>query len=96
LLATSMMQAVISLRTGMPGKLQPPAPGYYENLFPPQRAMVDHFLSCAAIGAPETVRTAMERFIAETGADELMVTSQMYDHRARLRSYEILAGLTAG
>jgi luciferase family oxidoreductase group 1 len=96
LLATSMMQAVINLRSGMPMKLQPPVAGYYENLFPPQRAMVDHFLSCAAIGAPDTVRARMEAFVAETGADELMVTSQMYDHQARLRSYELLAGSIAG
>jgi len=96
LLSSSIMQAVINLRTGMPGKLQPPVAGYYEALPPPQRAMVDHFLSCSAIGSPETVKARIEAFVAETGADELMVTSQTYDHRARLRSYEILAGLTAG
>ena len=95
LLATSVMQAVINLRTGMPARFQPPVPGYYENLFAPQRAMVDHFLSCSAIGSPETVRLRVEAFVAETRADELMVTAQMYDHGKRLRSYELLAGLIA-
>jgi luciferase family oxidoreductase group 1 len=95
LLATSMMQAFVNLRTGMPTQLLPPVPGYYENLYPPQRAMLDQILSCSAIGGPETVRTRMEAFIAETDADELMITAQMYDHQARLHSYEIVSGLIA-
>jgi luciferase family oxidoreductase group 1 len=95
LLATSMMQAFANLRAGTPTQLQPPVPGYYENLYPPQRAMIDQVLSCSAIGGPETVRARMEAFIAETGADELMITAQMYDHQARLRSYEIVAALIA-
>src|SRR6476661_5452642 len=93
LLATSMMQAVINLRTGNPGQLQPPVESYYENLPPPQRTMIDHFLACSAIGSAETVRARVEAFVAETGADELMITSQIDDHRQRLRSYEILTGL---
>ncbi len=95
LLATSVMQAVISLRTGMPAQLRPPVAGYYETLSPPERAMVDNFLTCSAIGAPGTVHARVEAFIAETGADELMVTAQIYDHVKRLRSYELLAGLIA-
>ncbi|HTU10895.1 MAG TPA: LLM class flavin-dependent oxidoreductase [Allosphingosinicella sp.] len=93
LLATSMMQAFVNLRTGMPGKLQPPVEGYYENLYPPQRAMIDNVLSCSAVGGPDKVRAAMAAFVAKTGADELMVTAQMFDHAKRLRSFEIVAGL---
>jgi alkanesulfonate monooxygenase SsuD/methylene tetrahydromethanopterin reductase-like flavin-dependent oxidoreductase (luciferase family) len=91
LLSTSVMQAVINLRTGNPGQLQPPVEGYYEGLPPPQRTMIDHFLACSAIGSAETVRSRVEAFAAETGADELMITSQVYDHAKRLRSYELLA-----
>jgi luciferase family oxidoreductase group 1 len=96
LLATSMMQAFVALRTGTPGQLKPPAPGYYESLFPNQRAMLDQVLSCSAIGGPAKVRTAIEAFVAETGAYELMITCQTYDHQARLRSYEIVAELIEG
>ena len=53
-------------------------------------------LSCAAIGSPDTVRQALEAFIARTGADELMITAQIFDHAARLRSYEIAADIRNG
>ncbi len=90
-LATSMQQAFVNLRTGRPSKLQPPVPGYLENLPPQARSMLDGVLSCSAIGSPATVRQAMHAFVARTGADELMVTSQIFDHQARLHSYEITA-----
>jgi luciferase family oxidoreductase group 1 len=91
LLASSMEQAFVALRTGAPGKLKPPLAGYRDTLPPPYRAMIDNVLSCSAIGSPGRVREQVEAFAARTGADELMVTSQIYDHQARLRSFEILA-----
>jgi luciferase family oxidoreductase group 1 len=91
LLATSVQQAFVALRTGRPGKLPPPLAGYAETLPPNARAILADVLSCSAIGAPETVRRAIEDFAAGTEADELMITSQIYDHQARLRSYEIVA-----
>jgi alkanesulfonate monooxygenase SsuD/methylene tetrahydromethanopterin reductase-like flavin-dependent oxidoreductase (luciferase family) len=53
--------------------------------------MLDSVLSCSAIGAPATVAAQMKAFIAHTRPDELMITSQIFDHAARLRSYEITA-----
>jgi alkanesulfonate monooxygenase SsuD/methylene tetrahydromethanopterin reductase-like flavin-dependent oxidoreductase (luciferase family) len=53
--------------------------------------MLDSVLSCSAIGAPDTVEQHLKAFVERTGADELMITSQIYDHAARLRSYEIAA-----
>jgi hypothetical protein len=94
--ATSMQQAFVNLRTGRPSRLQPPVPGYLEQLGPQERAMLDSVLSCTAIGAPDTVKAKMAAFIAETGADELMITSQIFEHRHRLRSYEITAQVHAG
>ena len=91
LLATSVMQAFVALRTGRPGELPPPVAGYAETLPAPARAMLDEVLSCSAIGTRDTVRAAIEGFARRTGADELMVTSQIFDHQARLRSYEIVA-----
>jgi luciferase family oxidoreductase group 1 len=92
-LASSMQQAFVNLRSGRPKKLQPPVAGYLDTL--PQQFcdMLDSVLSCAAIGSPETVRRTMQAFVAKTGADELMITSQIYDHKARLRSFEIAAAL---
>ena len=91
-LATSMQQAFVNLRSGRPAKLPPPLPGYLEKAGPAERALLDSVLACTAIGAPSTVYQKINAFIARTGADELMLTSQMYDHGARCRSYEIVAG----
>jgi alkanesulfonate monooxygenase SsuD/methylene tetrahydromethanopterin reductase-like flavin-dependent oxidoreductase (luciferase family) len=88
-----MQQAFVNLRSGRPSKLQPPKEGYAENLSPPERAILAQTLTCAAIGSPDTVRRQLDEFIARTGADELMVTSQIYSHAARMRSYELAAGV---
>ncbi|MBA3677458.1 MAG: LLM class flavin-dependent oxidoreductase [Sphingosinicella sp.] len=92
LLATSLQQAFVALRTGNPGKLQPPVRDFAGTLPPEFRALLNGLLRCAAIGSPRRVKEQTEAFIARTGADELMVTSQIFDHAARLKSYEILAG----
>jgi luciferase family oxidoreductase group 1 len=93
MLATSMQQAFVNLRSGRPARLQPPQAGYLDRLGTPERAMLDQVLSSAAIGSPETVREQLTDFVTRTGADELMITSQIYDQAARLRSYEITAEL---
>jgi luciferase family oxidoreductase group 1 len=95
LLATSLMQAFVALRSGAPRPLPPPMAGYRDSLPAAQRATIDHVLACSAIGGPDRVRTAIEAFVARTGADELMITAQIFDHRARRRSFEIVAGLIA-
>jgi luciferase family oxidoreductase group 1 len=91
--ATSMQQAFVNLRSGRPARLQPPQAGYLNRIAPHERSMLDQVLSSAAIGSPETVREELADFVTRTGADELMITSQIFDHAARLRSYEITAGL---
>lgn len=95
LLVTSMQQAFVNLRSGTPKKLQPPRPGYYENLHPHDRSILDEVLTCSAIGSPETVRREMKAFAEVTGADEIIVASMIYDHAARLRSYRIAAEANA-
>jgi luciferase family oxidoreductase group 1 len=91
LLATSLMQAFVALRSGSPGKLKPPLPGYAETLPLEFRAMLKAVLGSSAIGASDTVRAKTEAFVQRTGADELMITSQIFDPVARLRSYQLLA-----
>ena len=90
LLATSQQQAFVALRTGTPVKLPPPRPGYADTLPIEARAILRSILSVSAIGSPETARRQLHDFIARTAPDELIVTAQVYDHQARLRSYEIL------
>ncbi len=92
LLATSVQQAFVNLRSGNPGKLPPPRPGFAGTLPPQARAMLDQVLACSATGTAATVEAKIGAFVELTGADELMITSQIYDHGARLRSYEIVAG----
>jgi luciferase family oxidoreductase group 1 len=91
LLATSVQQAFVNLRSGNPGRLPPPVAGYAEALPAPERALLRQVLSCSAIGSPATVASAIAAFVERTGANELMITSQIHDHEARLRSFEIVA-----
>lgn len=90
-LFSSLQQAFLNLRSGRPGKLPPPVDGLEARLDLRAKAMLDNALSCSVVGAPETVRNGIAAFIERTGADELMVTAQIFDHAARCRSFEILA-----
>jgi luciferase family oxidoreductase group 1 len=93
LLASSMQQAFVNLRSGRPTQLPPPLERYEEQLPPQARQLLADVLTCSAVGSPQTVRTAISAFIARTQADELMITAQIFDHAARLRSYEIAADI---
>lgn len=91
LLSTSIQRSVLDLRTGRPGRLQPPDAGLRARLGPGERALIDHVLAYSAVGSPATVRRQIHEFIQRTGADELMISAHIFDHAARLRSYEIAA-----
>jgi luciferase family oxidoreductase group 1 len=91
LLATSQQQAFVALRTGTPGKLPPPIPGYRESLGPQRAAILDHVLQCSAVGDRATVARGIDAFVRRTGVDEVMVTSSIFDHEARKRSLTITA-----
>src|SRR5712692_1742002 len=87
--ATSVEQAIVNLRTGRPGRLPPPSRTLRWSL--QERAILDRVLSCSAIGSPATVARWLEDFAKQTGADEFIIAAQMFDHQARLRSYELTA-----
>ncbi len=91
-LATSQQQAFVALRTGNPRQLPPPVAGYRETLGPQGAAILDHVLQCSAVGGPAKIAREMAAFIARTGADELMLTSSIFDHAARKHSLAIAAG----
>lgn len=91
ILATSMQQSFVRLRTGQPGLMPPPVPGYFESLPPNAAAMLANVLSCTAIGALPKVKAEVAAFVERTQVDEVIVTSSIYDHEARKRSLEIAA-----
>ncbi|QRK06426.1 LLM class flavin-dependent oxidoreductase [Archangium violaceum] len=90
-LATSAQQQFVNLRRGQPGPLQPPVDSMEGRWSELEKAGVEHALSWSVIGSPETVRQGLAAILERTGADEIMVTAQIYDHAARLRSFEIAA-----
>lgn len=90
-LFTSLQQAFLNLRRGRPGKLPPPVDDLESGLDRYGKAMLADALSCSVVGGPATIREGVEAFVKSTGADELMVTAQIFDPAARTRSFEILA-----
>jgi luciferase family oxidoreductase group 1 len=95
-LFTSHQQVFLALRRGQLGPLPPPIdPDRFEaDLTPMDRAELQHTLSTTIVGSPENVRTGLNDFITRTSPDELIVTGQIFDHAARVRSYEILADIS--
>ena len=90
-LMSSRQQAFVALRRGMPGPLPPPVADYETGLGAPEKALLASLTPGTVVGGPETVRAGIEAFVAHTGADEIMVTAQIFDQAARLRSFEIAA-----
>jgi len=93
LIATSMQQAFVNLRSGRPSRLKPPVRDYRATLTGAQSGLLDQVMACTAIGSFDRIRETIEAFIARTEVNELMIASQIFDHGSRLRSYEITARL---
>jgi luciferase family oxidoreductase group 1 len=90
-LASSGREAFASLRRGMPVTLPPPSHEFEKDVVPFGSQPLEAMTSIAMVGAPDTVRDGLSEFVALTRADEIMVVSHIYDHRKRVRSYEIAA-----
>ncbi|WP_299819180.1 LLM class flavin-dependent oxidoreductase [uncultured Jannaschia sp.] len=90
-LRTSMQQAFARLRTGQPGKLPAPVDDIEAAIGQDMTRAVDHALRISAVGSPETVRSQLDAMIRRYAPDELILTGQIHDHAARLRSFEIAA-----
>lgn len=94
-LATSIQQRFLGMIRNRRGPLNPPVASMDEIWSPQEAAVVQQeFLAASAFGAPETVRDGMQRFLDQTGADEIMVNTDVYDLEARLRSFRLLAELS--
>jgi luciferase family oxidoreductase group 1 len=92
-LFTSLQQQFIALRRGRPGPLPPPRDSMEGFWSPMEQQMVQHSLSYSVVGDPGKVKDGIAKFIHATGVDELMVTAQLYDHAARVKSFEITAAV---
>lgn len=92
-LFTSHQQAFVNLRRGTLGPLPPPDTDFLRGLSPQERWEIDQTLSASIVGSIEQARSALDAFIRRTQPDELILVAQIYDHAARLRSYELAATL---
>ena len=94
-LFTSAQQQFTNLLRGMPGRLRPPIDDIESYWTPAEKAQASAMLTYSFVGSQETVRQGLTEFVKQTGVDEIIVASAIYDHAARLRSYEILADLVS-
>jgi len=92
-LATSWRQAFANLRRGMPTTLPPPNREFEKEIVPFKGIRLEDVPSVSIVGSPDSVREDLQTFVERTQADELIVVSHIYDHAARLRSYEVLADM---
>ena len=88
-LFTSLQQQFVRMRRGTPGKLPPPIDPAAAGWSREEAMMIAHTLRYAVVGSPATTRAGLAGFIDATGADEILITGHIYDHAARLRSFEI-------
>ena len=95
-LFTTLQQAFLNLVRGRPGRLRPPVDGLDDEWSPAERAHVERMSRVSLVGSPESIEKGMHALVEATGADELILTSPIFDHRARLRSFEIVAGVRDG
>jgi luciferase family oxidoreductase group 1 len=95
-LATTQQMSFTNMFRGKRGLSQPPIDDIETYWSPAEKAQAMGMLARSIVGSPDTVRTGLAALAAETGADELMVVSDIYDHGARLRSFELIAAAHAG
>jgi luciferase family oxidoreductase group 1 len=90
-LRTSMLQAFANLRSGRPGPLPLPVADLEHHVDPMALASAEQALTVSATGSPETVRQDLVRLLSRYEPNEVILTGQIHDHAARLRSFEIAA-----
>lgn len=90
-LATTQQMSFTNMLRGKTGLSQPPIDDIDSYWSPMEQAQVSQMLSRSIVGSPDTVRAGIAGFVAETGVDEIMVVSDIYEHPARLHSFELIA-----
>ena len=92
---TSAQQQFTNLHRGLPGPVQPPVDNIEEYWSAREKPSVEHMLQYAMVGTADTVAAQLNEFIDATQVDELILTAQIFDHGARLRSFEIASDIRA-
>jgi luciferase family oxidoreductase group 1 len=92
-LFTSLQMRFADMARGVRGYMKPPIADIETYWSGPEKVQAQRMLACSFVGSAETLRRELTAFMAETGVDELMVATSVYDHGARLKSYEVLAGV---
>ncbi|PYZ98212.1 LLM class flavin-dependent oxidoreductase [Alteribacter lacisalsi] len=95
-LASSQKQQFLELVRGTPGKLKPPVENVEQLMMPHERVALERQLGSSIYGSVDSVRSKLSAFAEETASDELIIVSQVYSHEARLRSYDLTAGIMKG
>ena len=95
-LFTTLQQNVIRMRRNTRGQLPPPIADLDAFCEPHEKVSAAHALQCSAVGSLATVRKEMQHWLDLTGANEIIITGQIFDHQARLRSFEIAAEAAKG
>ncbi len=90
-LATTQQMSFTNIFRGNRGLSQPPIDDIETYWLPAEKAQAMRMLARSIVGSPRTVGAGVRALVAETGADELMIVSDVYDHAARLRSFELIA-----
>ena len=90
-LHSSARRTYLNRALGRPTQLEPPIDDFESTLSPQEAAFLKQRPFAGAVGGRQTLRAGIKSFLAQTGADELIIATQVYDHAARVRSYEILA-----
>lgn len=90
-LFTSAQLSTLNLFRGEPGPVPPPIDSMEGRWSPAEQAGIEHRTRYCAVGSPETVEVRLREFLRETAADEMIAIAQIFDHTARLRSFEIAA-----
>jgi luciferase family oxidoreductase group 1 len=88
---TSVQQAFLNMVRGRPGQLPPPVDSMDGRWTPTEQAYVEQRIRVSAVGTVDTVREQLRAILAATSADEVILTAHIYDHTARLRSFELAA-----
>jgi len=90
-LATTQQMSFANILRGSRGLSQPPIDDIESYWSPAEKTQAMSMLARSIVGSPDTVRSGVDALVAETGADELMIVSDVYDHPTRLRSFELIA-----
>ena len=89
--ATTLKQMMLGVVSGRRKLMQPPVENMDKLWSPAERQQVEHMLSLSFVGGRDRLESLVQQFVEQTGVNELMASSHLYDHAARLRSYEVFA-----